>query len=139
MDDDGPALPSGPIHVTAENPPLTNTGDDMSGDPGLAVPVTPPRDYIEIESPREPATSRAAEPSDEDSSKRQRLDESKRQRIARLQAEYEQRLCAVKIAYKEYFTMDDYETDLNLEQSAEEDEDWVGEDAVVLIGIPEYL
>ena len=139
VDDDGPALPSGPIHVTAENPPLTNTGDDMSGDPGLAVPVTPPRDYIEIESPREPATSRAAEPSDEDSSKRQRLDESKRQRIARLQAEYEQRLCAVKIAYKEYFTMDDYETDLNLEQSAEEDEDWVGEDAVVLTGIPEYL
>ena len=39
VDDDGPALPSGPIHVTAENPPLTNTGDDMSGDPGLAVPV----------------------------------------------------------------------------------------------------
>ena len=35
--------------------------------------------------------------------------------------------------------MDDYETDLNLEQSAEEDEDWVGEDAVVLTGIPEYL
>ena len=69
VDDDGPALPSGPIHVTAENPPLTNTGDDMSGDPGLAVPVTPPRDYIEIESPREPATSRAAEPSDEDSSR----------------------------------------------------------------------
>ena len=118
---------------------MTNTADDMSGDPGLAVPVTPPRDYIEIESPRNPATSRAAEPSDEDSSKRQRLDESKRQRIARLQAEYEQRWCAVKIAYKEYFTMDDYETDLNLEQTAEEDEDWVGEDAVVLIVIPEYL
>ena len=139
QDDDGPALPSGPIHVTAETPPLTNTGDDMSGDPGLAVPVTPPRDYIEVESPREPATSRAAEPSAEDSSKRQCLDEAKRQRIARLQAEYEQRLCAVKIAYKEYFTMENYETDLNLEQAAEEDEDWVGEDLVVLTGIPEYL
>ena len=65
------------------------------------------------------------------------MEEPKRQRIARLQAEYEQRLCAVKIAYKEYFTMGDYETDLNLEQSAEEHEDWVGEDAVVLTGIPD--
>ena len=100
VDDNGPALPSGPIHVTSENPPLTNTGDDMSGDPGLAVPVTPPRDYIEIESPREPATSRAAEPSDEDSSKRQRLDESKRQRVARLQAEYEQRLSLSRLPTK---------------------------------------
>ena len=35
--------------------------------------------------------------------------------------------------------MDNYETDLNLEQAAEEDEDWVGEDLVVLTGIPEYL
>ena len=28
---------------------------------------------------------------------------------------------------------------MNLEQAAEEDEDWVGEDLVVLTGIPEYL
>ena len=99
----------------------------------------PPRDYIEVESPREAAASRPSEHPDEESSKRQRVEESKRQRVSRLQAEYEQRLCAVRIAYKEYFTMDDYETDLNIEEPMEEDDDWVGEDAVVLTGIPEEL
>jgi len=131
VDDDGPAVPSGPMHVTAEIPPLTNVAGGMSG--------APPRDYIEVESPREAAASRPSEHPDEESSKRQRVEESKRQRVSRLQAEYEQRLCAVRIAYKEYFTMDDYETDLNIEEPMEEDDDWVGEDTVVLTGIPEEL
>ena len=139
VDDDGPAVPSGLMHVTAETPPLTNVAGDMSEDPGLAVPVTPPGDYIEVESPREAAASRPSEHPHEESSKRQRVEEPKRQLISRLQTEYEQRLCAVKTAYKEYFTMDDYETDLNMEESMEEDDDWVGEDTVVLTGISEEL
>ena len=42
VDDDGPAVPSGPMHVTAETPPLTNVAGGMSEDPGLAVPVHRP-------------------------------------------------------------------------------------------------
>jgi hypothetical protein len=44
-------------------------------------------------------------------SKRAKVEEAKKQRINRLQLEYEERLSAVRIAYKEYFTMDDYSTD----------------------------
>ena len=54
-----------------------------------------------------------------------------------MKAEYE--LSAVKIAYPEYFTMDDYRTDLDIEAAAEDDEDWVGEDEARLEGIPDYL
>ena len=35
--------------------------------------------------------------------------------------------------------MDDYETGLNMEEPMEEDDDWVGEDTVVLTGTPEEL
>ena len=38
-------------------------------------------------------------------SKRARVEEAKKQRINRLRLEYEQRISAVKIAYKEYFML----------------------------------
>jgi len=73
-------------------------------------------------------------------SKRAKVEESKKQRINRLQLEYEERLSAVRIAYKEYFTMDDYSTDLNVDDDlCEDDEFWYGEDEVKLGDIPEAL
>ena len=45
----------------------------------------------------------------------------------------------VKVAYKEYFTMDDYTTDLDTEDAMDDNDDWDGEDAVILSGIPDAL
>jgi hypothetical protein len=121
-----------PLHIAADNAVPTE-------DPGLAVPVTPPRDYIEIDSPREAASSRPSDHPSEELLKKQRTEEAKRQRINRLKLEYEERLSAVKIAYKEYFTMDDYTTDLDTDNQMDDSDDWVGEDTVILSGIPESL
>ena len=133
--------------MEAENPqrpiPADAGGASSSAsvamDPGLMVPVTPPRDYIEIESPRLPASTR---PSDgtgmDESSKRARVEDAKKQRINRLKQEYEERLSKVKIEYKEYFTMDDYSTDLDVENGFEEEQDdWFGEDEIQANGTPE--
>ena len=106
-------------------------------DPGLAVPVAPPRDYAE--SPREAAASRPSDHSSEEALKKQRTEEAKRQRISRLKMEYDERLSAVKIAHKEYFTMDDYTADLDTEDAMDDNDDWAGEDAVILSGIPDEL
>ena len=68
------------------------------------------------------------------------MEESKKQRINRLRLEYEERISAVKVAYKEYFTMDDYSTDLNVDDEIDdEDEIWHGEDEILLGDIPEAL
>jgi hypothetical protein len=99
--------------------------------------VTPPRDYAE--SPREAAASRPSDHSSEEALKKQRTEEAKRQRISRLKMEYEERLSAVKIAYTEYFTMDDYTADLDTEDAMDDNDDWAGEDAVILSGIPDEL
>jgi hypothetical protein len=66
-------------------------------DPGLMVPVTPPRDFLEIDSgsPRQAASGRPRGDlvlEEDDVSKRARTEESKRQRINRIQKEYESRL-----------------------------------------------
>ena len=136
--------------MEAEIPEVQNPADagganssagPLQLDPGLMVPVTPPRDYIEIESPRLPASTR---PSDEtgfdESAKRARVEDAKKQRINRLKQEYEERLSKVKIEYKEYFTMDDYSTDLDVENGFEEEQDdWFGEDEIQLNGTPEQL
>ena len=45
----------------------------------------------------------------------------------------------MKVAYKEYFTMDDYTTDLDTEDAMDDNDDWDGEDAVILSGIPDAL
>ena len=58
--------------------------------------------------------------------------------ISRLKVEYEKRLSEVKLAYKEYFTVDDCTTDLDLEEEDNEDV-WAGEDDVKLQGIPMEL
>eukprot|EP00435_Cladocopium_sp_Y103_P049113 s1418_g14.t1 len=95
----------------------------------LAVPVSPPRQFVEIESPRASASARASSVD---------RDEAKRQRINRLRADYEKRLSEVKLAYKEYFTVDDYTTDLDVNEDFNDDDDdiWADEDSVKLQGIP---
>ena len=138
--DDGQPVGDGVVWVhnsEAAGPVLLN-------DPGLAVPVTPPRDDLTLDSPRGRSTVRANDPggAESEESKRAKVEEPKKQRINRLQLEYEERLSAVRIAYKEYeyFTMDDYSTDLNVDDDlCEDDEFWYGEDKVKLGDIPEAL
>ena len=136
--DDGQPVGDGVVLV--HNPEAA--GPVPLSDPGLAVPVTPPRDDVTLDSPRGSSTVRANNPggAESEESKRAKVEESKTQRINRLQLEYEERLSAVRIAYKEYFTMDDYSTDLNVDDDlCENDEFWYGEDEVKLGDIQEAL
>ena len=144
-------IPIGPIGDGPGMASIVNPGGVVATpsmepiDPGLMVPVTPPRDFLEIDSgsPRQAASARPRGDlvlEEDDVSKRARTEESKRQRINRIQMEYESRLNAVKIAYKEYFTMDDYSTELDLEDDGAMEEDiWAGENEVQLGTISEHL
>ena len=108
----------------------------IDDDPGLQVPVTPPRDDSPVASPRASSAVRPSEGESDEVLKKQKTEESKRQRINQLKAEYEQRLTAVKLAYKEYFTVDDYSAELDTEEVSEDDI-WAGEDSVKLSAVPE--
>eukprot|EP00435_Cladocopium_sp_Y103_P024696 s2951_g6.t1 len=132
-----------PMEVQAQSGGAASSSQAIAveDDPGLAVPTTPPREYVFIDSPRREPTTRDAETPEDPQLKRQRIEESKKQRINQMRLDYEKRLTEVKIAYKEYFTADDYGADLNLEDGYEDDEDevWAGEDAVQLPAIPPEL
>ena len=132
--DDGPAMPmsSVPLQVDA---PVSEAMQQQMDDPGLMVPVTPPRTYEVIDSPRMSPATRPSDEAIEESSKKQRTEEAKKQRIHQLKMEYEQRLSTVRVAYKEYFTMDDYSTDLDVDGDMEDDV-WAGEENICLTGIP---
>jgi hypothetical protein len=91
-----------------------------------------------VENPRSSPETRPTETEDEEVAKRQRVEDAKKQRINQMRMDYEKRLSAVKIEYKEYFTMDEYETELDVDKEMEdEDEIWAGEESVELHGIPE--
>jgi hypothetical protein len=87
--DEEPAAPmsSAPLQVEAGSAVLSAADDVQLDDPGLAVPVTPPRDYDEVDSPREAAASRPSDHSSEEALKKQRAEEAKRQRSNRQHCE----------------------------------------------------
>jgi hypothetical protein len=67
------------------------------------------------------------------------VEDVKRQRIERIVAEHQKAIRAVKVSEDEVFhTMDDYETDLQLDDHNEVDV-WTGEDDVSPTGMPEVL
>ena len=67
------------------------------------------------------------------------MEDVKRQRIERIVAEHQKAIRAVKVSEDEVFhTMDDYETDLQLDDHNEVDV-WTGEDDVSPTGMPEVL
>ena len=131
--------PSLPLEVRAQSGQASSSAGNVEmDDPGLAVPVTPPREYVMVESPRSSPATRPTETEDDEVAKRQRVEDAKKQRINQMRMDYEKRLSAVKIEYKEYFTMDAYETELDVDKEMEdEDEIWAGEESVELHGIPE--
>ena len=111
-------------------------------DPGLFVPQTPPREFVEIDSPRgSPGTRPREPPPEEEPAKRARVADANKQRINAIKREYESRLTAVKRKYNEYFTMDDYTTELNVQEdcNSEEDELWSRENEISFSDVPEAL
>ena len=96
---------------------------------------------MEIDSPRgSPSTRPGGPPAEEESAKRARVEDAKKQRINAIKREYESRLTAVKFKYSEYFTMDDYTADLNVDEDYNpEDELWSGEDEISFSDVPEAL
>ena len=129
--------PSLPLEVRAGQA-SSSAGNVEMDDLGLAVPVTPPREYVMVESPRSAPATRPTETEGDEVLKKQRVEDAKKQRINQMRMDYEKRLSAVKIEYKEYFTMDEYETELDVDKEMEdEDEIWAGEESVELHGIPE--
>ena len=138
----GSEMPNAAMTVEAPAGSALSTGQTGAvelEDPGLAVPVTSPRDFVAMsDSPRASASARPRTFDDEETAKKQKTEDAKRQRINRWKMEYEKRLREVKLAYKEYFTVDDYTTDLDLQDDSNDDDDdvWAGEDDVKLHGIP---
>jgi hypothetical protein len=96
---------------------------------GLDVPTTP----------RTAPTTRVhgAGTEEEHESKKARVEDVKRQRVERIVAEHEKAIRAVKVSEDEVFhTMDDYETDLQMDDHNEIDV-WAGEDEIATTGMPE--
>ena len=105
--DDVPAVPmsSVPMNVEASGGSVFSAGhaEVVENDPGLAVPVTPPREFVMVPpSPRGHGESRPSESAEDETAKRQRVEEFKRQRIKQMKMEYEERLSEVRLAFKEY-------------------------------------
>ena len=96
---------------------------------GLDVPTTP----------RTAPTTRVhgAEMEEEHESKKARVQDVKTQRIERIVAEHEKAIRAVKVSEEKIFhTLDDYETDLQMDDHNEIDL-WAGDDEVATTGMPE--
>ena len=132
FDDDAPTNPGAEMVI---DPGAASAGhSSVPMDPGLMVPTTSPRTFAEVESLRAVTTTRRSDGGGDTAN-------AKRQRISRIQREYEERLSAVKVAYKEYFILDDYSIELDVENGVEsyEDDVWDGEDHVELSGIPKEL
>ena len=114
--------PSLPLEVRAGQA-SSSAGNVEMDDLGLAVPVTPPREYVMVESPRSAPATRPTETEGDEVLKKQRVEDAKKQRINQMRMDYEKRLSAVKIEYKEYFTMDEYETELDVDKEMEDEDE----------------
>ena len=127
------APPSLPLEVQAEPAQASSTavGNVEVDDPGLAVPVTPPREFVMVESPRASGSTRRSEDDSEEAMKKQCVEEAKKQRIHQMRMDYEKRLSAVKVEYTEYFTMDELDLEKDWEEGAEI---WAGEEQIELQG-----
>ena len=69
--------------------------------------------------------------------KRSRVETQKKQRVERLAAECTNMIRTVEVADDEFFTMDEYDTDLQLEESFDPTDPWWDEDNVKLDGMPD--
>ena len=90
--------------------------------------------------PRVPHSTRGHGPesSEREASKRPKIMDSKKQRIAQLRETMEAMIRTVKVGDEVLSALDNYETDLDLEEPMEDDY-WGDEDYITLEGVPEDL
>eukprot|EP00435_Cladocopium_sp_Y103_P042938 s2725_g12.t1 len=122
-------------------PPVQVSSSGASGSAGPAI--LPPvfaasPDVHQPTTPRmSPSTRLHDDGPDDHENKKARVELQKKQRVERLAAEYVRQIRTVKVAEEEFFTMDEYETDLQLDDSFESP--LLEEDDVTLDQIPEAL
>ena len=108
----------------------------------MDVPQTPDVGVEASVTPRHSPTTRAhaVESDDDHEAKRARVEAAKKQRLDRISSEYSSMIRAVKISNETYHTMDDYDSELRLDDHEVED-GWKDDDAgeVSLGEIPEEL
>eukprot|EP00435_Cladocopium_sp_Y103_P049858 s1774_g15.t1 len=108
--------------------------------PDVDVPSTP---LIAPHTPRGSPTTRVHADDDaveaEHQSKRPKNEEIKRSRIQRITEEYAAHVNTVQYADESFHTMDNYETDLDIEQPDESFDLWADEDTLVFKDVPEDL
>ena len=123
-DDDVVGVPNPSLRLDAPSTPI-----DL-----LAAPSTPP-------SPRVAPTTRIhdAEVEEEHSTKRFKEEPHKKARLTRLSEERNAMVRAVKIADDEFYTMDSYDEDPQLDDHCDYGDPWIDEDKVTASGMPEEL
>ena len=76
---------------------------------------------------------------DDHQSKRARVEDSKRARLQRIMEEHAAHVNAVQFGGEEYHTMDDYTTDLDVENQTESLDLWADKDTLQFKDVPEDL
>ena len=124
IDDDVVGVPNPSLRLDAPSTPF-----DL-----LAAPSTPP-------SPRATPTTRVhdAEVEEEHSPKRFKEEPHKKARLTRLSEERDAMVRVVKIADDEFYTMDSYNEDPQLDDHCDYGDPWMDEDKVTASGMPEAL
>ena len=114
-------------------------------EPGVPV-AFPPVLSSSSSSTAQPVTPRMSHPTrahddapDEHEAKTSRVETQKKQRVEHLAAEYTNMIRTVKVADDEFFTMDEYDTDLQLEESFDPTDPWWDANNVKLDGMPDEL
>ena len=76
---------------------------------------------------------------DDHQSKRTRVEDSKRARLQRIMEEHAAHVNAVQFGGEEYHTVDDYTTDLDVENQTESLDLWADKDTLQFKDVPEDL
>eukprot|EP00435_Cladocopium_sp_Y103_P015276 s4186_g3.t1 len=137
---------TGPLAASGDNEEIDMTwlNDELSADDGQHVPVTPPALPMLPPSPRASPTIHVHDEGGDEShdAKKAKLDVQKKQRIGMLREEQEKVIRSVKIGNDEYYTLDEYEYEPQLESADDDfdaDELWGDEDALQFSNVPDAL
>ena len=122
--------------------PAMESQVDMPHDVGQAAPITPPMSSMQLPpKPRQPHSTRLHDDDTnvEQDAKKAETEQQKKQRLNQIMQFNESMIRVVTVGSDEFATMDDYTTELNMEDDIAEDELWADEDQVNLTDVPDAL
>ena len=122
--------------------PAMESQVDMPHDVGQAAPITPPMSSMQLPpTPRQPHSTRLHDDDTnvEQDAKKAETEQQKKQRLNQIMQFNESMIRVVTVGSDEFATMDDYTTELNMEDDIAEDELWADEDQVNLTDVPDAL